>query len=128
MVAFQFTPLVTPKSVLMGVGMNKLNPLSSHSSLMAPKKKTIMATSTAKWDARYSHPVPHTNDYYIKCMFGGVLSCGTTHFSVTPLDMAKCNMQVGGVTSRGIDRPRTMRMRLPSPLPPVTYTLASRCI
>ena len=37
--------------------------------------------------------VPHTNDYYIKCMFGGVLSCGLTHTLVVPLDVVKCNMQ-----------------------------------
>ena len=94
MVAFQFTPLVTPKSVLMGMGLNKLSGVSNTNPLVAPKK-AIVAASVAKWDARYSHPVPHTQDYYVKCMFGGVLSCGTTHFAVTPLDMAKCNMQVG---------------------------------
>ena len=38
--------------------------------------------------------VPHTNDYYVKCMFGGVLSCGLTHTLVVPLDVVKCNMQV----------------------------------
>lgn len=48
----------------------------------------------SKWNARYAHPIPHTNDYYIKCMFGGVLSCGLTHAAITPLDVTKCNMQV----------------------------------
>jgi solute carrier family 25 phosphate transporter 3 len=47
-----------------------------------------------KWDARYDHPVPHTNDYYMKCMLGGILSCGLTHTIITPLDVTKCNMQV----------------------------------
>lgn len=27
-------------------------------------------------------------------MLGGALSCGLTHFAITPLDVAKCNMQV----------------------------------
>lgn len=28
-------------------------------------------------------------------MLGGVLACGLTHAGITPLDVAKCNMQVG---------------------------------
>lgn len=48
----------------------------------------------AKWDARFSHPVPHDNAYYGKCMIGGILSCGLTHTLITPLDVVKCNMQV----------------------------------
>lgn len=27
-------------------------------------------------------------------MLGGVLACGFTHAGITPLDVAKCNMQV----------------------------------
>jgi len=57
-------------------------------------KSEVLATSNAKWDARNSHAVPHDISYYIKCMGGGVLSCGLTHTAVTPLDVAKCNMQV----------------------------------
>lgn len=51
-------------------------------------------TETPKWDARYQHAVPHTNSYYAKCMVGGALACGITHWVITPLDVAKCNMQV----------------------------------
>eukprot|EP01134_Creolimax_fragrantissima_P007640 CFRG7640T1 len=54
----------------------------------------MAAATTAKWDARYSHPVPHTSTYYGKCMLGGILSCGITHTAITPLDVVKCNMQV----------------------------------
>lgn len=39
-------------------------------------------------------PVPHDISYYSKCMLGGVLACGITHAGITPLDVAKCNMQV----------------------------------
>ncbi|KAL8434571.1 hypothetical protein Efla_000087 [Eimeria flavescens] len=53
------------------------------------------------WDARFSEPLtrkphatPHTSDYYLKCMLGGVLSCGLTHTAVCPLDVVKCKMQV----------------------------------
>ena len=27
-------------------------------------------------------------------MLGGAISCGLTHAAITPLDVAKCNMQV----------------------------------
>uniref|UniRef100_A0A0A9XEI1 Phosphate carrier protein, mitochondrial n=1 Tax=Lygus hesperus TaxID=30085 RepID=A0A0A9XEI1_LYGHE len=46
------------------------------------------------WDARLSGTIPHDLSYYGKCMLGGVISCGTTHTLVTPLDVVKCNMQV----------------------------------
>jgi solute carrier family 25 phosphate transporter 3 len=63
-----------------------------------------MAASVAKgaWDARYQHAVPHTTDYYLKCCLGGVLSCGLTHLAVTPLDVAKCNMQVAPEKFKGL--------------------------
>ncbi|KAK4488952.1 hypothetical protein RD792_004743 [Penstemon davidsonii] len=32
--------------------------------------------------------------YYKACTVGGMLSCGLTHMSITPLDMVKCNMQI----------------------------------
>lgn len=32
--------------------------------------------------------------FYTACTFGGILSCGLTHMTVTPLDLVKCNMQV----------------------------------
>jgi len=49
---------------------------------------------SAQWDARMLGPVPHDTSYYAKCMLGGVLACGVTHAGITPLDVAKCNMQV----------------------------------
>jgi solute carrier family 25 phosphate transporter 3 len=51
------------------------------------------------WDSRKYTPagnlqaVVHDNAYYLKCMLGGVLSCGLTHTAVVPLDIAKCKMQ-----------------------------------
>jgi hypothetical protein len=44
--------------------------------------------------SRYLGPVPHDSSYYAKCMLGGVLACGITHAGITPLDVAKCNIQV----------------------------------
>ena len=43
---------------------------------------------------RFLGPVPHDSSYYAKCMLGGVLACGVTHAGITPLDVAKCNIQV----------------------------------
>jgi len=57
---------------------------------------------TGKWDARYLGPVPHDASYYSKCMLGGVLACGTTHAGMTPLDVAKCNMQVNPAKYKGL--------------------------
>lgn len=44
--------------------------------------------------SRLLGPVPHDTNYYAKCMLGGALACGVTHAGITPLDVAKCNMQV----------------------------------
>ncbi|KAG8341674.1 mitochondrial carrier protein [Trypanosoma vivax] len=61
-----------------------------------------MATNE-KWNARYVNPdIPHNNSYYLKCMGGGVLSCGLTHTVVCPLDVVKCNMQVSPEKFKGI--------------------------
>lgn len=58
------------------------------------ERKVLSTSSSGKWEARWSHDPPHDNTFYIKCMGGGILSCGLTHLAVTPLDVAKCNMQV----------------------------------
>jgi len=57
---------------------------------------------SATWDARYLGPVPHDISYYSKCMFGGALACGLTHAGITPLDVAKCNMQVNPAKYKGL--------------------------
>ncbi|KAJ7146179.1 mitochondrial carrier domain-containing protein [Mycena epipterygia] len=54
-----------------------------------------------RWDARFVGPVPHDLNYYSKCMLGGVLACGLTHAAMTPVDVAKCNMQVDPTKYRG---------------------------
>lgn len=69
----------------------------------ALQARQILSTApAAKWDSRYSHDPPHTPDYYFKCMIGGILSCGLTHLAVTPLDVAKCNMQVDPTKYKGL--------------------------
>lgn len=59
-----------------------------------PPSVVAAAALEPKWDARYAGHVPHDANYYMKCMLGGILSCGLTHTAVTPLDNVKCNMQV----------------------------------
>lgn len=35
-----------------------------------------------------------SRDYYAACTLGGIIACGPTHSSVTPLDLVKCRRQV----------------------------------
>jgi len=58
--------------------------------------------SAIKWDARNIGPVPHDISYYSKCMLGGAVACGFTHAGITPLDVAKCNMQVNPTKYKGL--------------------------
>jgi solute carrier family 25 phosphate transporter 3 len=58
--------------------------------------------SSAKWDARFAGPVVHDTSYYAKCMLGGAIACGFTHAGITPLDVAKCNMQVSPQKYKGL--------------------------
>ena len=69
-------------------------------------QKRVLAASAAQqgavWDSRLSHDPIHDNAYYLKCMMGGILSCGLTHTMVTPLDVAKCNMQANPAEYKGL--------------------------
>ncbi|ORX72510.1 phosphate carrier protein 2 [Linderina pennispora] len=40
--------------------------------------------------------------YFMACGMGGILACGTTHFSMTPIDMIKCRIQVDKKAYTGI--------------------------
>lgn len=81
-------------------------PMDTPNSMLARalngRKQQVVATSAAKWNAAMSHNPPHDTTYYLKCMVGGVFSCGLTHLMVTPLDVAKCNMQVDPVKYPGL--------------------------
>ena len=79
-----FKSLMAPYLCLPQLSKNRETPVSSR----------IVATSTAKWDARYDHPVPHTSSYYGKCMIAGILSCGLAHTMITPLDVVSEDVQV----------------------------------
>lgn len=83
--AMSFTTAYS-RNVRLPVGVNQ----SGSNEIVAASASEI----SQQWNARYSHAIPHTNTYYMKCMVGGILSCGLTHAAVTPLDVTKCNMQV----------------------------------
>lgn len=36
----------------------------------------------------------YTKEFYAACTLGGIVACGPTHSSVTPLDLVKCRLQV----------------------------------
>ncbi|KAI9895055.1 MAG: hypothetical protein M1814_000280 [Vezdaea aestivalis] len=38
--------------------------------------------------------VPYSYEYFAACALGGIVACGPTHTSVTPLDLVKCRRQV----------------------------------
>ncbi|KAJ2705161.1 Cu/Pi carrier [Coemansia sp. IMI 203386] len=44
----------------------------------------------------------NSNKYFVYCGLGGILACGTTHFSMTPIDMLKCRLQVNPQAYKGI--------------------------
>ncbi|EGD88463.2 hypothetical protein H113_04992 [Trichophyton rubrum MR1459] len=44
----------------------------------------------------------YSGKYYASCIAGGILACGLTHAAVTPLDLAKCRLQVDPTMYKGI--------------------------
>ncbi|VDO58384.1 unnamed protein product [Onchocerca flexuosa] len=40
--------------------------------------------------------------YFLLCGLGGVISCGTTHTAIVPLDLVKCRIQVNPEKYKGI--------------------------
>jgi hypothetical protein len=34
--------------------------------------------------------IEHNVAYYLKCCFGGIMSCGLTHTAICPVDVVKC--------------------------------------
>jgi len=43
-----------------------------------------------------------SNKYFALCGLGGIISCGTTHTAVVPLDLVKCRIQVDPAKYGGI--------------------------
>ncbi|KAI7754583.1 hypothetical protein M8C21_003773 [Ambrosia artemisiifolia] len=79
--------------------------VSSTTFLMPKTSNPNMFGSTApvKQDNKLVVPAPneplgkiemYSPRFYAACTAGGILSCGLTHMTVTPLDLVKCNMQI----------------------------------
>ncbi|KAA8570330.1 hypothetical protein EYC84_002632 [Monilinia fructicola] len=66
---------------------NKANALSAEAT-----KEFDKASASAK--AKAGTIELYSPKYYAACTFGGLLACGLTHTSVTPLDLVKCRRQV----------------------------------
>jgi len=55
-----------------------------------PKREIqAAATATGEYSCEFGSP-----KFYALCGVGGILSCGTTHTFVVPLDLVKCRLQV----------------------------------
>ena len=61
------------------------------------------SSSSSTWNSRYQNPlIPHDANYYAKCAVGGIISCGSTHTAVLPLDIVKIRMQVNPQEYKGL--------------------------
>ncbi|KAF2572200.1 hypothetical protein F2Q70_00006177 [Brassica cretica] len=85
----------SPRSILRDSNAAFSSPIleksrSSPAATMVSRKSFLIASPTepGKGIEMYSPA------FYAACTFGGVLSCGLTHMTVTPLDLVKCNMQI----------------------------------
>ena len=64
------------------------------SSSFNSKRELAFAATADSGSSGGSSVVYGSTEYYLKCAFGGALSCGPTHTSVVPLDLVKCRIQV----------------------------------
>ncbi|KAL4368788.1 hypothetical protein GQ457_05G011350 [Hibiscus cannabinus] len=74
-------------------GASRSTTLESAAASSSPsfKSRTFMIPAPNEPGKRIEMYSPQ---FYAACTFGGILSCGLTHMTVTPLDLVKCNMQI----------------------------------
>ncbi|KAK8653212.1 hypothetical protein V6N13_127222 [Hibiscus sabdariffa] len=74
-------------------GASRSTTLESPAASSSPsiKSRTFMIPAPNEPGKRIEMYSPQ---FYAACTFGGILSCGLTHMTVTPLDLVKCNMQI----------------------------------
>lgn len=78
-------------SLLMGKSINHSNPSLFPSPSPPKEQQNFMIASPSEPFGKIEMYSPR---FYAACTVGGILSCGLTHMTVTPLDLVKCNMQV----------------------------------
>jgi len=69
-------------------------PAMKNQDLAASKRNIAMASAASEEGDSCEFG---SSKYYAFCGLGGILSCGITHTALTPLDLAKCRMQVDPV-------------------------------
>lgn len=72
----------------------------------APKRR-ISAAASSFMIPSFSEPAGfgidlYSTKYFLTCAVGGMLCCGVTHCSMTPVDVVKCNMQIDPVKYKSI--------------------------
>lgn len=82
MEAVKMNPFVTPFSSAKCQGQEETKSLVAN--------RNIAAASVPEGDSCEFG----SNQYFLLCGLGGILSCGITHTMVTPLDLVKCRIQV----------------------------------
>jgi solute carrier family 25 phosphate transporter 3 len=86
-------PMSAFSSVLATMGMRS-GSAAAPSAPMHPVPSMGVPNVVAHAASEPGKIVPYSNEYYLTCGLGGILSCGLTHMMVTPLDVVKCNMQI----------------------------------
>ncbi|KAI5302674.1 hypothetical protein KEM56_000469 [Ascosphaera pollenicola] len=103
--------LVPPQSASARQSETSTSPLTKNSRttfLAWSAVDNVKSTIKKDWD-KASHSAQekagkielYSPKYYAACTFGGLLACGTTHTSVTPLDLVKCRRQVDAKLYKG---------------------------
>ncbi|KAL7608855.1 mitochondrial phosphate carrier protein 3, mitochondrial [Lactuca sativa] len=86
-------------SLLMGKSINHSNPSLFPSPSPPKEQQNFMIASPSEPFGKIEMYSPR---FYAACTVGGILSCGLTHMTVTPLDLVKCNMQIDPVKYKSI--------------------------
>uniref|UniRef100_A0A914RPG6 Phosphate carrier protein, mitochondrial n=1 Tax=Parascaris equorum TaxID=6256 RepID=A0A914RPG6_PAREQ len=74
--------------------------MTSETSSKAP---LIMRSAFIRHTSPQPGEVPYGSlEFFAYCGLGGIISCGTTHTSIVPLDLVKCRIQVDPTKYRGI--------------------------
>jgi solute carrier family 25 phosphate transporter 3 len=86
------------------VEVAKVNPFSSPfvDSPQKPLNRRKFAFAAAAGPSKPGEVPYGSMEYYLKCAFGGALSCGLTHTAVVPLDLVKCRIQVDAAKYKNI--------------------------
>ncbi|VDK42127.1 unnamed protein product [Anisakis simplex] len=71
--------------------------------LMKASYHLVSSTIATKLIQAAPGEVPYGSlQFFAYCGLGGIISCGTTHTSIVPLDLVKCRIQVDPVKYKGI--------------------------